>query len=124
MGFLRDVEVQELLQDRYGLTVNARKYGSVEMVTQPATGQHFLWPASEVNLDYYRNRGGPVAGSHNVFHSPIVFYSWDIVTEALIKQGIVEKEGTSYYVVDLPELIKLVGKPYDLDGTRFSAALW
>ena len=78
------------------------------MVTEPATGQHFLWPASEVNLQYYRERGGHLVQSHNIFHSPIVFYSWDIVTEVLLQRGIVENQGVSYSVGDLSGLIALV----------------
>jgi len=108
IGFLHDPQVQKLLRNRYGLTINAQKYGSVEMVTEPATGQDFLWPASEINLESYRERGGHLSDSHNIFHSPIVFYSWDLVTDALIKRGLVEKQGPSYAVSGLAEFIKLV----------------
>ena len=61
------------MQQRYGLTVNAQRYGSVEMVTEPTTGQDFLWPASEVDLEYYRERSGKLVQSQNIFHSPLVF---------------------------------------------------
>ncbi len=108
MGFLQDPEVRQLLRQRYGLTVQAQKYGSVEMVTQPATGQNFLWPASEVNLEYYRGRGGTLVQSHNIFHSPMVFYSWDIVTEALIQRGFVTQRDGIYTVPDLPGLLERI----------------
>ena len=101
MGFLQDPEVQTALRQRYGITLNTQRYGSVEMVMDTAAGQNFLWPASDVNLDYYRERGGPLAQSHNIFHSPIVMYSWDIVVDALMKNGMVEKRGESYYLTDV-----------------------
>ena len=108
VGFLNNPEVQTVLKDRYGISVSAQRYGSVEMVTTSPLGQQFLWPASEVNLEYYRERGGQIAQSQNLFHSPIVFYSWDIITDSLVQQGIVEKIGSSYYVVDFSRLIQLV----------------
>ena len=114
MGFLQDPEVQTALRQRYGITLNTQRYGSVEMVMDTAAGQNFLWPASDVNLDYYRERGGPLAQSHNIFHSPIVLYSWDIVVDALMKNGMVEKRGESYYLTDVAGLIDMVatGKPW------------
>jgi len=45
-----------------------------------------------------------------IFNSPIVFYSWDNVTEALIKNGIVKKQNNSYYIIDMPKLIDLITK--------------
>jgi hypothetical protein len=43
-----------------------------------------------------------------IFYSPIVLFSWDRVAEALVKSGIAKKEGETYYLVDLPRLIKMV----------------
>jgi hypothetical protein len=108
IGFLQDPEVQKLLQRRYSLVVKAQKYGSVEMVTEPATGLHFLWPGSEVDLEYYRERGGQFTQSHNIFHSPLVLYSWDVVTEGLNAHGMVSKRAESYYVTDFPKLLRLI----------------
>jgi len=107
-GFLQDLETQKLLRQRYGLAVKAQKYGSVEMVTEPATSLHFLWPGSELDLEYYRERGGQFTQSHNIFHSPLVLYSWDVVTDGLRTHGMVDKRGESYYVTDFPQLLRLI----------------
>ena len=90
IGFLQDPAVQSVLRQRYGIALNVQRYGSVEMVTDDPTGQHFLWPASDVDLEYYRERGGQLVQAHNIFHSPIVLYAWDIVVEALRQNGMVE----------------------------------
>jgi hypothetical protein len=60
------------------------------------------------NLEYYRGRGGTVVQSHNIFHSPIVFYSWDIVTEEHIQHGLVTHQDGTYTVQDLPGLVNLI----------------
>src|SRR5262245_16866248 len=49
---LADAAVVELLSSRFGLKVEAQKAGSVEMVREPSSGLDFLWPASEVNVEY------------------------------------------------------------------------
>ena len=46
--------------------------------------------------------------SQNIFHSPLVFYSWDLITAVLQQHGLVERQGGPYYVSDLAGLIKLV----------------
>jgi hypothetical protein len=107
-GFLQNPDVQKYLHQRYGITVNAQRYGSVEMVLEPPSGQDFLWPASEVDLEYYRDRGGPLVQSRNLLHSPVVLYSWDVVTAVLMQHGIVVQRGEAYYLTDLPKLIALV----------------
>src|SRR5262245_15258117 len=55
-NFLRDPEIQRILAQRYGLTVNFTKMGSIEQVTTASTGLDFLWPSNEVALALYRER--------------------------------------------------------------------
>jgi hypothetical protein len=98
-GLLQNPEVQKYLHQRYG---------SVEMVREPPSGQDLLWPASEVDLEYYRDRGGSLVQSRNLLHSPVVLYSWDVVTAVLMQRGLVAQRGEAYYLTDLPKLIALV----------------
>lgn len=107
-GFLSDPDVQRILKDRYGLTVDFKVAGSLEMVSDPTTGLDFLWPASQVVVEYFQERGGRYEKAENIFHSPIVLYSWQSVADALIPAGIVEQRGESYFAVDFPRLIKAV----------------
>ena len=108
LGFLADPEVAKILRDKYGLAIDGTKLGSIEMVQGPTTGQDFLWPSSQVAQELYKSRGGKSLGEDTVFNSPLVFYSWDIVTDALIKANVVQKLGTSYYVVDAPKMIRMI----------------
>ena len=108
MGFLHDPAVQRLLRRRYHLVVQAQAYGSVAMLTEPVNQLQFLWPESALDLEYYYAWGGEVRESHNIFHSPLVFYTWDVVTEGLRTHGIVDKRAETHYVTDFPKLLQLI----------------
>ncbi|MEM6457365.1 MAG: hypothetical protein AAF772_19920 [Acidobacteriota bacterium] len=111
-GFLRNPDVQALLDD-VGLTVKSRKAGSIEMVrTLPLDGQDCVWPSNRVAADLYRQTQAAPRAVENIFRSPLVLYAWDEVADALIDQGIVSQRDSTFYVVDFPKLIALV-----LDGT-------
>ena len=106
IAFLQSKEMQKIFRD-YGLQVNARKAGSVEMMRE-TSGRDFLWPASQVNVEFFTGSGGRALATENIFNSPIVLYSWDIVTDALVKNGIVEHREGVNYIVDLPKLLALI----------------
>lgn len=108
IGFLKDPQVRYILAKRYGLRVDYTKAGSIEMVRESRDAE-FLWPSSQVALELYRMEH-PGAGfkSDVIFNSPIVLYSRDRVTDALMKQGIVAMRDSSYYVVDFPLLMDYV----------------
>src|SRR5712692_6818830 len=58
VGFLKDEEVQKILRDRYGLTLDYTRLGSIDMVRGSVTGQDFLWPSSQIALEIYRQKSG------------------------------------------------------------------
>ena len=105
INFLQSEKVRQLLAAQ-GLAVEVKKSGSVEMVLDMnASGEDFLWPASQVNAEFFK---GTAQQTGDIFNSPIVLYSWDIVTDALIKAGIVESRDGVNYIVDLPKLLEHV----------------
>src|SRR5262245_58173880 len=111
VDLVRNKKVADLLHRRYGITLDARRAGSVEMVSDPALiGQHpqWLWPASSVLVQLARRNGLPVRRDDIVFNSPLVLYSWSPVVEALIKAGYVEKRDNAYYVVKMAELMQAI----------------
>lgn len=110
MELLADPEVIDLLGSRFGITVDYTKAGSIEMVKEEIGPDiDFLWPSSQVALELFKNaQGSRLVKSEIILNSPIVLYSWDIVTEALIRAGIVEMVDNAYYIVDFPKLINLV----------------
>ena len=113
VGLLKDPQFQKILRERYGLTVDYTRSGSIDMIKE-ATGKDFIWPATQIALEMLREKGGKFEKSEILFNSPVVLYSRGPVTAALIKQGVVEKVGDTYYIHDLPKLIKMINS-----GTRW-----
>lgn len=112
---MRDPDVLEILRDGFDLELDVRSEGSLEMVASGNLdgSDDFLWPGSEVSLVQYEQEQGPVEDA-NVFNSPIVLYSWDGVTDALIERGLVRDGGGVLYV-DMPALVTEI-----TDGTQWS----
>jgi len=108
-GFLENEQVKKLLRNRFGIVVDYAKAGSIEMVRGTVGSDiDFLWPSSQVALELYRmTRDNASVKSEIIFSSPIVLYSWDIVSDALAKEGIVEKQQDSYFVTDFRKLLQL-----------------
>lgn len=115
--FLKNPKVQEILRTKYGITVSARKAGSVEMVRDLplGAGDDFVWPSSQASLALYKERNGLLTGSDNIFNSPIVLYTWGPVVDALVKAKIVEKRSEALYVIDMNRLVTMIS-----DGKRWA----
>ncbi len=71
-----------------------------------------LFTSDERYLNYYRGQPGEgeaeryrVQKASLTLNTPIVFYSWEPVVEALIKEKIVEKKDGIYYMTDPTKLI-------------------
>ena len=108
-AFLKDPQVIQILRQKFGLTLDFDQRGSLDMVKDAhAAEKDFLWPSSQVALELYKEKGGPLVRADIIFNSPLVLYSWASVTEALIKAGVVQKEKETYYVVDFPKLVKMI----------------
>jgi hypothetical protein len=116
IGFLKDDAVQKILRDKYGVSLDSTRLGSIEMVRGSTSGQDFLWPSSQIALDLYKERGGKSSKAEVLFNSPMVLYSRQVVTDALIRAGIVQKIQEAYYIVDFPKLIRLINA-----GTQWKA---
>jgi len=115
VGFLDDEKVRGLLRKRYGAVLDYAKAGSIEMVTGKTEGMDFLWPSSQVAFELYKTlQGNALAKGEVIFYSPIVLYSWDIVADALVREGIVQIRDSVYYITDFPKLIGMVqrGTPW------------
>jgi hypothetical protein len=113
VDLVRNPKIADLLRRRYGITLDARRAGSVEMVSDAALiGQRpqWLWPASSVLVQLARRNGLPVRRDEIAFNSPLVLYSWSPVVEALIKAGYVEKRDNAHYVVKMAELMQAIAQ--------------
>ena len=110
-GFLSNTRVRNLLQNRFGLIVDGRRAGSVEMVRERALldqKPQFLWPSSSVLVDLARSSGVKISRDQVIFNSPIVLYSWDRIADGLVKGGFAQPAGGPRYTVDLLKVLKAI----------------
>src|SRR6516165_4364365 len=110
-GFLTNARVRSLLERRFGLILDARRAGSVEMVRERTLldqKPQFLWPSSSVLVEVARSSGVKISRDQVIFNSPIVLYSWDRIADGLVKGGFAEAAGGPRYMIDLPKLLKAI----------------
>ncbi|MGJ4940568.1 hypothetical protein ACQR1W_08350 [Bradyrhizobium sp. HKCCYLS1011] len=110
-GFINNSRVRGLLERRFGLVLDARRAGSVEMVRERALldqKPQFLWPSSSVLVEVARQSGVKISRDQVIFNSPIVLYSWDRIADGLVKAGFAEPAGGPRYTVDLLKLLKAI----------------
>ena len=106
-ALLRNEQVKRIIEDRYKITLNATKAGSIEMVTSLDTaGRDCLWPSNMVAVELARQSGRPVLGDETIFNSPIVFYAWSDVADAL--EAWLRLQGADVDRVDLELLMSMV----------------
>jgi hypothetical protein len=108
--FMADEAVKRALGG-YGLDVQGRVAGSVEMVREQALlsqGPAFLWPSSSVLVDIAKRSGVKIRTDQVVLNSPIVVYSWDLVVAGLIKAGLVTVSAAGHHQLDLAPLLEAI----------------
>jgi hypothetical protein len=110
-GFWSNARVKRVLDRRFGLVLDVRRAGSVEMVRERALldqKPQFLWPSSSVLVEVARSSGVKISRDQVIFNSPIVLYSWDSVAEGLVRGGYAQAAGGPRYTVDLLKLLKAI----------------
>jgi len=103
----------------YGLALDTRVAGSVEMVREPALltqNPQFLWPSSSIMVDLARQNGVKIRKDQVILNSPIVIYTWGPVVAGLAKTGLVTSTMEGILQLDLKALLDAV-----LAGTEWSA---
>ncbi|GIP22417.1 hypothetical protein [Paenibacillus sp. J22TS3] len=107
-ALFNDPDFQAIALKDYKLQIEAMKAGSLEM-TNPALiqGKDFVFPASEGVVDRIKLKLSPLQ-VEPIFRTPVVLYSWDMITQPLISEGIVKKVNQSYYVVDFNRLVSMI----------------
>ncbi len=108
-GLIKDADFQDILKDEYGIVVEGTKMGSLEMADADPGAVDGVWPSSGLAARVFTSRHpGMAAKSQNIFNTPIVFYSWPEVTEALIREKIVEKRNNLYYVINTRKFLDMI----------------
>jgi hypothetical protein len=107
-AFLEDPDVVRALAG-YGLQLDARVAGSVEMVREKALlsqNPQFLWPSSSIMVDLARKNGVKIRNDQVVINSPVVIYTWEPVADGLMKHGLVTKSASGHYQLDLAAMLQ------------------
>lgn len=103
-GVLNDPEVQRILLEEYKLQISFETMGSGDMV-RCTNGYDFVWPGTEADVERFRQLLGNDLSYETPLNSALVFYSWAEVTDALVRQGVVEEVDGVYYVVDIARML-------------------
>lgn len=108
IGLLEDEEVQDIVRDDYGLSIDYAKAGSIEMISIDTEGKDFLFPSNQTALELYEKQIGSPVKSEIIFNTPIVLYTRAEIADAMVTQGMASKNKGVYYVdmVALAECIE------------------
>jgi hypothetical protein len=112
-AFFQDERVRDVLA-RHGVTVTVQKAGSRSIANSYDPKLYDFGFPSGAPAAAQLKAAARAATVYTPFYTPIVFASWRPIAEILIANGIAQKQGDFYYVVDLPALLALAGK-----GTRW-----
>ena len=107
IGLLEDEAVQDILRDRYKLSLDYAREGSIEMVTMDSSGQNFLFPSNQTALELYEQNFGAPQASEIIFNTPIVLYTHAAVADALKAQNIAQESG-GITTVDMEAFTELI----------------
>lgn len=126
-AFMADEEVKKIFSKDYGIEVSADSWSNGKLVSVPVVDSKnakydAIFFSDERFYDYYKleakgteaKRDRVVDGSLTL-NTPIVIYSWDIVTDALIDEGIVTLKDGVYYITGMEKLLN-----YILEGKSWS----
>ena len=114
IGLLEDEEVREILEDKYKLSIDYAKAGSIDMITADATDMNFLFPSNQTALELYEKINGDPVKSEIILNTPIVLYTRQAVADAFVSEGLATKDGDVYYV-DMTKLTEAIE-----NGTKWS----
>lgn len=93
-----------------GITVTVEKAGSRAIAARyDASRYDFGFPSGAPAAAQLKAQA-KAAAVFNPFYTPMVFASWRPIAEILVANGLAERKGDIYYVVDLPGLMALVEK--------------
>ncbi len=93
-----------------GITVTVEKAGSRAIAARfDASLYDFGFPSGAPAAVQLKAQA-KAAAVFNPFYTPMVFASWRPIADILVANGLAERQGEIYYVVDLPGLMTLVEK--------------
>src|ERR1700760_887089 len=103
-GFLANARVRSTLERRFGLILDGRRAGSVEMVRERALldqKPQFLWPSSSVLVEVARASGVNFRGDRFFLIPPFFFFPGPRSAEGVEKGAPAGPAGAPRYRIDL-----------------------
>jgi hypothetical protein len=120
-AFFADARVQQALAAQ-GITVTAEKAGSRAIASRyDPKAYDFGFPSGAPAAAQLRQQA-KAAAVFNPFYTPMVVASWRPIADILVANGIAERQGDLYYLVDLPALMALMDKGARWRDLKGSAA--
>ena len=121
-NFLADPDVIRIMAERYGITVQNDAWSNGKLIkneltytdkdTGAAGSYDFVFFSDQRYYEYYQLDAQPDEAprlkkqrAEIILNTPIVFYSWDLVVDALMKEDIVTERGGVYYISDMNKLL-------------------
>lgn len=106
INFLEDQEVVDILNKDFGITLDIRRAGSLDMVrADDLAEKDYIWPSSQTALELYEDLHGKAPKNSIIFNTPIVLYSRSYIAEGLVAAGLATKDN-DVYTVDMPALVE------------------
>lgn len=114
IGLFQSQEFLDTMKKKNHLNVDYRKAGSIAMAVETAQNHNaenydYLFPASKIAAEIYKEQGGTAVASDIIFNTPLVLYSRKPVVDALMKQKVVTQREGIYYV-NMKSLAALIAK--------------
>lgn len=98
IGLFEDQEFKDRMAKDFGLDLNYKKAGSLDMVRANKDGMSYLFPASQTALELYKAEIGSPIRSEIILNTPLVLYSHNLVKDKLVEAGLVREVNGSYFM--------------------------
>ena len=120
-SYFADPKVRQVLAGQ-GITVATEKAGSRTIATRYDAKQYDFGFPSGAPAAASLKQQAKAAAVYTPFYTPIVFASWRPIADILVANGIAQRDGDFYYVVDMPKLMALVERGARWKDLKDSAA--
>ena len=121
-NLLADEDFNNILEEKYGLTVINDTWSNGKLVKYPVlradeSNYDFIFFSDQRFYDYYKTPANKANGEADretvlngslTLNTPIVIYSWDVVVDALMNENIVTEKDGVYYITDMEKLLNYI----------------
>ena len=121
-NLLADEEFTSILEKKYKINVVNDTWSNGKLIVndvvrEDGTNYDFIFFSDQRFYDYYKLAPNTEKGEAKRYtvgkgsltlNTPVIIYSWDTVTDALIKENIVTKKDNVYYITDMNKLLNYI----------------